>query len=69
VYLFYKHYGRAVAFWLKALIYVITLNKMVVHRLLRFVTRGRSGRSVTSYQDLHRALSSADSAVEETVIL
>jgi GT2 family glycosyltransferase len=62
VYFFRKHYGTTAAFCLKALIYIITLVKILVHGLLRFVTRGRSGRTVTSWQELHMVLTGADSA-------
>lgn len=67
VYFIRKHYGRAATFCLKALIYAMTLTKMFVHGLLRFVTRGRRGRTVTSWQELHLALSSVDSAFQGTV--
>jgi N-acetylglucosaminyl-diphospho-decaprenol L-rhamnosyltransferase len=65
VYFFRKHYGRAAAFCLKALIYAVTLTKMLVHRLLRFITKGRGGRTVTSWQELHSALTSVDSTFEQ----
>lgn len=67
VYFFRKHYGKITANCLKILIYTITLVKMLVHRLLRFVTRGRRGRLVTGWRELHRALNSVDSAFEGTV--
>ncbi len=65
VYFFRKHYGGTAAFCLKALIYAMTLTKMLVHRLLRYVTRGRRGRTVTSWQELRLALTSVDSAFRE----
>lgn len=68
VYFFRKHYGRAAANCLKILIYMMTLVKMLVHGLLRFVTRGRRGRLVTGWRELHRALSSVDSAFEGMVV-
>ncbi len=67
VYFFRKHYGKIAANCLKILIYTITLVKMLVHGLLRFVTRGCRGRLVTGWQELHRALNSVDSAFEEAV--
>ncbi|MCP4536081.1 MAG: glycosyltransferase family 2 protein [Chloroflexi bacterium] len=67
VYFFHKHYGKVSASCLKILIYTITLVKMLVHRLLRFVTRGRSGRLVTGWQELRSALSGVDSTFEGTV--
>jgi hypothetical protein len=57
VYFFRKHYGRAAVFWLKSMIYCLTLPKMLVHSWLRFATKGRKGRIVTSWRDLHEALS------------
>jgi len=57
VYFFRKHYGRAAVFWLKSMIYCLTLPKMLVHGWLRFATKGRKGRIVTSWRDLHEALS------------
>ena len=67
VYFFRKHYGRTAAFCLKALIYVMTLPKMFIHKLLRCVTRGRRGRTVTSWRELRLALTSVDSAFKERV--
>jgi N-acetylglucosaminyl-diphospho-decaprenol L-rhamnosyltransferase len=60
VVLFHKHYGRGATFWLKALIYAMTVVKIVVHRFLKYITRGRRGRTVTSWQELRRALGSVD---------
>jgi GT2 family glycosyltransferase len=60
VYFFTKHYGKGTAFCLKVLIYAVTLTKMLVHRLLRLVTRGSRGRTVTSWRDLHLALTDVD---------
>jgi GT2 family glycosyltransferase len=69
VYFFNKHYGKGAAFCLKVLIYAMTLPKMLIHELLRYVTKGRKGRTVTSWQELHLALTSVDSAPKETVAL
>jgi N-acetylglucosaminyl-diphospho-decaprenol L-rhamnosyltransferase len=66
VYFFRKHRGKTAAFCLKALIYAMTLTKMFVHRLLRCVTGGRRGRTVTSWQELHTALTGVDAAFQET---
>jgi len=52
---------------LKALIYAMTVAKMLVHGLARFVTRGHRGRVVTSWQELHLALASADSTFKERI--
>jgi len=68
VYFFRKHYGKAAALCLKAFIYAMTLSKMFVHGLLRFVTKGRRGRTATSWQELHLALTSVNSAFKERVI-
>lgn len=65
VYVFRKHYGKAAAVCLKTLIYGLTLAKIFVHGLLRFVTQGRRGRAVTSWQELRTALTSVDSACNE----
>jgi N-acetylglucosaminyl-diphospho-decaprenol L-rhamnosyltransferase len=64
-YFFRKHYGRAAACCLKVLIYGMTLAKMLVHRLLRVVTKGRRGRTVTSWQELRSALTHIDSMFEQ----
>jgi N-acetylglucosaminyl-diphospho-decaprenol L-rhamnosyltransferase len=65
VYFFHKHYGKAPALCLKALIYAMTLTKIVVHGLLRSVTKGRKGRAVTSWRELRLALAGMDSAPKE----
>jgi GT2 family glycosyltransferase len=65
---FRKHYGRAAALCLKVLIYVTTLAKVLVHGVLRFLTRGRRGRIVTSWQELHLALTSVDSVFIERIV-
>jgi len=67
VYFFEKHYGKATAFGLKILIYTLTLPKILFHRLLRYVTRGRKGRIVTDWKELHQALSSTNSNFEERI--
>lgn len=67
VYFFHKHYGKLAALCLKYLIYLLTLPKMILHRLLRLITKGRRGRTVTSWRELHLALKSVGSAFEEGV--
>ena len=57
---FRLHYGHRAAICLKALIYAVTLPKMLVHKFLRFITRGRVGRTVVSWQELHMAMSGLD---------
>jgi len=69
VYFFRKHYGRTAAFCLKALIYAMTVAKMLVHGLVRFVTRGRRGRVVTGWRELRLALTGADSMSQERIAL
>jgi len=68
VYFFRKHYGKIAAFCLKALIYAMTLPKVLIHGLLRGVTGGRRGRTVASWQELRRALTSADWASQERIV-
>lgn len=65
VYFFRKHYGRVPASCLNALVYVLTVTKMLVHGILRFVTKGRRGRAVTSWRELRLALTSVDSALRK----
>jgi N-acetylglucosaminyl-diphospho-decaprenol L-rhamnosyltransferase len=65
VYFFRKHYGKLVAFCLMAIVYTITLPKILVHRVLQFVSRGRKGRTITSWKDLCQAMSSVDADFEE----
>jgi N-acetylglucosaminyl-diphospho-decaprenol L-rhamnosyltransferase len=67
VYFFRKHHGPIAAFGLKALIYTFTLPKILAYGLLRRITQGRKGRLVTSWKDLHQALSSADATFKERV--
>lgn len=67
VYLFRKHHGQAAAFWLKSLIYAMTLVKLPVHRFLRCVTHGRGGREITGWRELRAALGGVNSAVQETM--
>ena len=69
IYFFRKHYGKVAAFCLQSIIFAITLPKMLIHRLLRYITRGRLGRTVTSWQELRLVLASVDSASEERVAL
>jgi N-acetylglucosaminyl-diphospho-decaprenol L-rhamnosyltransferase len=68
VYFFRKHYGRMAAFCLKALIYAMTLPKILVHRLLGYITRGHRGRTVASWQELHMALDSVDSTLKKRTV-
>jgi GT2 family glycosyltransferase len=63
VYFFCKHYGRFPAWCLKMLIYVFTLPKLLGHGALRFFSRGRRGRIVTSWGELRSALKGAGSMV------
>lgn len=49
---FRKHYGNAAANLLKLQIYAFTLVKLVAHRVLKIVTRGRRGREVVSLSHL-----------------
>jgi N-acetylglucosaminyl-diphospho-decaprenol L-rhamnosyltransferase len=65
VYFFHKHYGKFAAFCLKALIYAVTLPKILVHGLLQSITQGRKGRTTPSWKELCRAMSRADSTFEE----
>ena len=67
VYFFRKCYGRAAAFCLGILIYAMTLPKMFIHKLLRYVTKGRRGRTIINWRELHLALTSVDSAFKERV--
>lgn len=67
VYFFHKHYGKAAASRLKTLIYGMTIGKMLVHGLIRLATNGRRGRVVTNWQNLHRALATADAMLEERI--
>jgi N-acetylglucosaminyl-diphospho-decaprenol L-rhamnosyltransferase len=69
LYFFRKHYNKRSAFCLKALVYALTVTKMLVHSLLRFLTNGRRGRIVTSWKELHLALTSVDPAFGERVSL
>jgi GT2 family glycosyltransferase len=65
VYFFRKHYGRRAAFCLKAMIYAATLPKILMHKLLRFASQGRKGRTVSSWQELRRALGDVQTPQEE----
>jgi hypothetical protein len=65
VYFFRKHHGRRAAFCLKAMIYAATLPKILMHKLLRFISRGRKGRTVSSWQELCRALGDIQAPPEE----
>ena len=60
VYFLHKHRGRFPAWCLKVLVYAMTLPKIIVYGLMRSVTRGRRGRTVTSWRELRRALESVD---------
>jgi hypothetical protein len=65
VYFFRKHHGRPAAQCLKLLVYALTLTKMFIHRLFGFLTKGRTGRPVTSWRELRLALTSVDAAFKE----
>ena len=65
VYFFRKHYGKWAACYLAVMIYVMTGVKLLGHGVLRLVTNGRRGRNVTSWQELHLALSSVGSAFRD----
>ena len=69
IYFFRKHHGKAAALCLQLIICAITLPKMLIHWLLRYITRGRVGRTITSWQELRLALTSVDSASKEGVAL
>jgi GT2 family glycosyltransferase len=60
VYFFGKHRGRGSALVLKALVYGLTAVKIVVHRAIRSVSRGRRGRNVPSWRQLRAALKGAE---------
>jgi len=68
VYFFRKHYGQAAALCLRILIYAMTLTKMLVHGVLRFLTQGRRGRTVTGWRELHLALTSVNAAFTERIV-
>ena len=59
VYYFRKHHGGLAAFCLKAMIYAVTLPKIMLHGLLRRVTGGRRGRTVAGWRELRRLLGDA----------
>ena len=59
VYFFHKHYGKVAASSLKAMIYASTLLKIVLHKMLRLVSRGRKGRIVTGWKELRTTLNQA----------
>ncbi len=56
VYFFRKHYGGLAALGLEALIYALTLPKILLYGMLRCVTGGRRGRTITTWRDLRLAL-------------
>jgi N-acetylglucosaminyl-diphospho-decaprenol L-rhamnosyltransferase len=56
---FRKHYGDKAAWLLKLQIHSLTMIKIVVHGLLRLVTRGRYGRSVVPLRRLAMELREA----------
>jgi len=64
VYFFRKNYGRFAAMCLKVLIYAMTLPKILIHGVLRSVTKGRRGRIVTGWKELRLALSSLETTSE-----
>ena len=65
IYLFHKHYGRRAALALKILIVALTVPKILAHALLRCITRGRKGRTVTSWRELRHAVGSIDATFKE----
>ncbi|MDY7080228.1 MAG: glycosyltransferase family 2 protein [Chloroflexota bacterium] len=67
VYFFRKHYGRTAALCLRTMIYGMTMSKMLVHGVLRFLTQGRRGRTVTSWRELRLALTSVDAVFTERI--
>jgi GT2 family glycosyltransferase len=67
VYFFRKHHGAAAALCLKVLIYSMTVVKIGIHGVLRFVSRGRAGRSAPSWRELRLALSSVHSGFRERI--
>ncbi len=69
VYFFRKHYGTTAARSLKILIYAMTLVKIGLHSLLRFVSKERAGRTITTWQELHLALSNANSGIKDGITL
>ncbi len=64
IYFFHKHYGRAAASGLKLMIYAATLFKIALHKTLRFVSRGRKGRTISTWQELRAALRTPELAEE-----
>jgi N-acetylglucosaminyl-diphospho-decaprenol L-rhamnosyltransferase len=65
VYFFHKHHGRVAAWALQALIYAMTMPKMLVHGAIRVVTGGRRGRTVASWRELTQAMSGIDAQSRE----
>jgi len=59
VYFFHKHYGKASALRLEALIYIITTVKMFYHKLLQILSNGKRGRGVSTWKELRTALKSS----------
>ena len=53
---FRKRYGDLAAEALKMLIYGLTAIKIIVHRVLRAISRGRRGRPVVGLSDLMTSL-------------
>lgn len=53
---FRKHYGDRAAWQLKSLIYGLTVIKIIIHRLLRWISGGRYGRRIISWHQLSLVL-------------
>jgi len=56
VYFFCKHHGRVQAGLLEGMIYLITPIKWAVYRIVRFLSRERMGRQVTSLRELRTVM-------------
>jgi GT2 family glycosyltransferase len=56
---FRKHYGTLTVVALKVLMYSLTAVKIVYHRTLRVISRGRRGRAVVGIRDLIASLRGA----------
>jgi len=58
VYFFKKHYGQQLAMLLKMLIYTLTFPKILLNRMLRFLSDGCRGRNVPTLKQLHASMRS-----------
>lgn len=63
IYFFRKHYGLVQSQLLRLLVYLITPVKWTVHQVVSFLSRGRKGRNVVGWRELH-AILSADSKLQ-----